>query len=163
MWKLSSLSTRQRTVAVVCIVVAAIAASFTVPRFFVLSLTASLHKRLYLIDDDTSRIRCGDFVLFRHSSVATRGIEQTMVKHVRCDEGDELVVDRNKVLTCNGEYIGRAKDTALNGMKLQHFVWNGKVPAGMFLPMGEHKDSFDGRYYGFISKAKVLKKAHPVF
>lgn len=163
MWKLSSLSKRQRFFAVSCIVVAAITASFTLPRFFVLSLTASLHKRLYLIDDDTSQIGRGDFVLFRHSSVATRGIEQTMVKLVRCDEGDVLRVDNNKVLTCNGEYIGRAKDTALNGMKLQHFVWNGKVPAGLFLPMGEHKDSYDGRYYGFIAKSKVLKKAHPVF
>ncbi|ANA41846.1 peptidase (plasmid) [Geobacter anodireducens] len=133
------------------------------PRFFVVSLTASLHKRLYLIDEDTSKIKRGDFVLFRHSSVATRGIEQTMIKLVRCDEGDELAVDRSKVLTCNGEYIGRAKDAALNGMRLQNFVWNGKVPAGMFLPMGEHKDSYDGRYYGFIPKAKVLKKAHPVF
>lgn len=163
MCKLSSLNTKQRLFVIGTLVVASVIASFTFPKFFVISLTGSLSKRLYWLDRDVTCVKRGDYVLFTHSNVATQFKEQTMVKLVRCDEGDDLEVDKNKVLTCNGEYIGRAKDSALNGTRLQNFVWNGKVPAGMFLPMGEHKDSYDGRYYGFIAKVKVLKKAHPVF
>ena len=163
MFRLSSLDVKQRALVALCLAVVAVTVSFTVPRYFVFSLTGSLARRLYWVDKDVSNIKRGDYVLFRHSDVATQFEEQTMIKLVRCEEGDDLQVDKNKVLTCNGEYIGRAKDTALNGIKLQNFVWHGKIPAGMFLPMGEHKDSYDGRYYGFIAKAKVLKKAHPVF
>lgn len=163
MSKLSNLSAKQRGILVGCIVIVAVAGSFTIPRYFVISITASLSKRLYWLDEDVRTVKKGDFVTFRHSNVATRFKEQSMIKLVRCDEGDELRVDNNKVLTCNGEYIGKAKDEALNGTKLQHFVWNGMIPKGMFLPMGEHKDSYDGRYYGFISKSEVLAKAHPVF
>jgi signal peptidase I len=163
MSRLSSLDTKERALIAVCLAIVAVAVSFTVPCYFAFSLTGSLAKRLYWVDGDVSHIKRGDFVIYRHSNVATQFKEQTLIKMVRCDEGDDLVVDRDKVLTCNGEYVGQAKDTALNGTKLQNFVWNGKVPAGMFLPMGEHKDSYDGRYYGFVAKADVLKKAHPVF
>ncbi len=137
--------------------------SFTIPRFFAFSLTESLGRRIFWVSKDATNIKRGDYVIYRHSNVATQFKEQSMIKLVRCNEGDDLEVDDHKVLTCNGEYIGRAKDTALNGTRLQNFIWHGKIPAGMFLPMGEHKDSYDGRYYGFIAKANVLKKAHPVF
>ncbi|ABL01358.1 type IV secretory protease (plasmid) [Pelobacter propionicus DSM 2379] len=128
-----------------------------------MSITKSLSHRLYWLDKDTAKIKYGDYVLFRHSDVATQFIEQTMIKLVKCDEGDVLTVNEKKELYCNNAFIGRAKDKALNGKKLVNFVWNGPVPPGMFLPMGDHKDSYDGRYYGFLPKSKVLKKAHPVF
>lgn len=163
MCKLSNHNKKRRVVFVGIFTVACVVASFTFPKLFVVSLTGSLSKRLFWLDRDVATVNRGDYVLFRHSNIATQYKEQTMVKLVRCDEGDDLEVDSNKVLTCNGEYIGRAKATALNGTKLQNFAWHGKIPAGMFLPMGEHKDSYDGRYYGFIAKTNVLKKAHPVF
>lgn len=163
MCRLSSLSKKQRFAVLGIIVLVSVAFSFSVPTLFAVSLTASLGKRVYWLDKNVSSIKRGDYVIYRHSNIATQFKEQSMIKLIRCDEGDELEVDRNKVLTCNGEYIGRAKETALNGTKLQNFVWHGQIPAGMFLPMGEHKDSYDGRYYGFIAKVNVLEKAHPVF
>jgi type IV secretory pathway protease TraF len=86
-----------------------------------------------------------------------------MLKKVVCDEGDILTVDNDKRFFCNGVYVGKAKDRALDGSALTNFVWNGPVPPGMILAMGEHKDSYDGRYYGFVQKTSVLNKAHPVF
>ncbi len=154
---------KRRFFKVGAIVLVAVAVSFTLPRFFVVSLTGSLDKRLFWLSRDVKNVKRGDYVLYRHSNVATHFKEQTMIKHVRCDEGDVLDVDKGKSLTCNGEFIGHAKDTALNGTKLQNFVWHGKIPAGEFLPMGEHKDSYDGRYYGFIEKSKITYKAVPIF
>lgn len=163
MCKLSNLSKKQRLVVFGIVVLALAAICFRAAGFFAVSLTASLGKRLYWLDKNVSQIKRGDYVIYRHSNIATEFKEQSMIKLVCCDEGDDLEVDNKKVLTCNGEFIGRAKETALNGTKLKNFVWNGKIPAGMFLPMGEHQDSYDGRYYGFIAKANVVKKAHPVF
>jgi signal peptidase I/conjugal transfer pilin signal peptidase TrbI len=29
--------------------------------------------------------------------------------------------------------------------------------------MGEHKDSYDSRYFGFVDKSRILARAYPIF
>jgi signal peptidase I/conjugal transfer pilin signal peptidase TrbI len=29
--------------------------------------------------------------------------------------------------------------------------------------MGQHKDSYDSRYFGFVDKNRILAKAYPIF
>ena len=139
------------------------AACLTLPRFFCFALPPSLYHKLFWVDRDTRKISRGDYVLYRHSDKHTGDRNLQMVKKVVCAEGDILTVDSAKKYFCNGQYLGKAKDRALNGSPLTNFVWNGPVPSGMILAMGEHKDSYDGRYYGFVKKTAVLNKAHPVF
>lgn len=160
---LKLLNRRQLLITVVVMVMAVPALCLTLPRYFCVALPPSLFHKLFWIDRNTSRIGRGDYVLFSHRDMATRGRTMLMVKLVGCNEGDMLTVDNIKRYYCNGEYIGRAKDKGLNGTPLRNFDWNGPVPAGKILPMGQHKDSYDGRYYGFIAKSEVKGKAHPVF
>jgi conjugal transfer pilin signal peptidase TrbI len=160
---LKSLSRRQLLAAAIAMVILVPAACFTLPRFFCVALPPSLFHVLFWIDKDVREIRRGDYVIYQHEDPAKKGRALTMVKIARCVDGDMLTVDNIKRYFCNGEYIGTAKGLALNGQPLRNFPWNGPVPKGMILPMGEHKDSYDGRYYGFIAKSEVKSKAKPVF
>lgn len=151
---------RLKTAFVVAALVTAF--SFTVPRCFCFALPKSLNHWLFWKVREKGEIRRGDYVLYDHSDKATGWKSLRMIKLVACNEGDILsVVD--KKFYCNGAYLGKAKDKALNGTPLQSFVWEGPVPKGKILALGEHRDSYDSRYYGFISKSKILCKACPVF
>jgi type IV secretory pathway protease TraF len=162
MLKISSLE-KKRLIKVIILMTGISAASLTLPRFFCFALPPSLSHKLFWVDRDIRTISRGDYVLYTHSDKRTGERALKMVKKVVCDEGDILTVDSGKRYYCNGVYLGKAKDRALNGSLLTNFVWNGPVPHGMILPMGEHKDSYDGRYYGFVQKTAVSTKAHPVF
>jgi len=158
-----SLSHRELLLLAVALVLVIPALCLILPRYFCVALPPSLFHKFFWVDSDTSRIGRGDYVMFMHRDMATRGRTMQMVKLVGCNAGDVLTVDNIKRYYCNGEYIGRAKDRALNGQLLRNFAWNGPVPPGKILPMGQHKDSYDGRYYGFIAKSEIKSKAHPVF
>jgi type IV secretory pathway protease TraF len=146
-----------------CILAACFAFSFTLGHFFSFAFPPSLSHKLFWVDRDIRKISRGDYVSYTHSDIHTGNRSLQMIKIVVCDEGDILTVDRGKKYFCNGIYLGKAKDRALDGSILTNFVWNGPIPSGMLLPMGEHKDSYDGRYYGFVKKTAVFSKAHPVF
>jgi signal peptidase I/conjugal transfer pilin signal peptidase TrbI len=88
---------------------------------------------------------------------------EDVMKILGCNEGDLLTVDAEKKFYCNGEYLVRAKDISLKGEPLQHFVFNGTIPKGVMFVMGQHKDSFDSRYFGFVDKSRILAKAYPIF
>lgn len=85
------------------------------------------------------------------------------MKIIGCDEGEVLTVDANKYFYCNGEYLVKAKDLSLKGEMLQHFIFNGKIPEGFMFVMGQHKDSYDSRYFGLLEKTRVIAKAYPLF
>lgn len=88
---------------------------------------------------------------------------EDMMKLVGCNEGDLLTVDAEKKFYCNGEYLVRAKDFSLKGEPLQHFAFNGKIPKRAMFVIGEHKDSYDSRYFGFVDKSRILARAYPIF
>jgi signal peptidase I/conjugal transfer pilin signal peptidase TrbI len=76
--------------------------------------------------------------------------------------GDHLkTLDR--LYYCNGEFLGWAKEYSLKGERVENFVYDGVVPTGNIFVMGEHKDSFDSRYFGFIEAMDVAAIGHPVY
>lgn len=85
------------------------------------------------------------------------------LKRVECDEGEQLSVDESKTYFCSGRYLGRAKDRSRAGEAVRHFCFNGVVPAGKMFVMGDHIDSYDSRYIGFVDKAEVVGRAWPIF
>jgi len=130
------------------------------------TLTPSLKHRIYWLTRNPDRVVRGDYVLFRHKELSDRmGMKKTedVMKILGCNEGDLLTVDAEKKFYCNGEYLVRAKDISLKGEPLQHFVFNGQIPKGVMFVMGQHKDSYDSRYFGFVDKNRILAKAHPIF
>lgn len=148
--------------AILCLLVA----GTLLPYKFSVTMTPSLKHRVYWLIRHPDYVGKGEYVLFRHKELADRlGMQklEEMMKLIGCDEGDQLIVDAEKKFYCNGEYLVRAKDFSLKGESLQHFVFNGRVPKGAMFVMGEHKDSYDSRYFGFVDKSRILAKAYPIF
>ena len=98
-----------------------------------------------------------------------------IVKRVGCLAGDELLV-KGKDYYCikkGGEgsiFLGTAKERARNGMKVEQFNPCGegnecrvKVPEGHIFVIGDHKDSYDSRYFGWVSYERVITVAKPIF
>ncbi len=130
------------------------------------TLTPSLKHRVYWLVRNPERVVRGDYVLFQgRDLIARMGVTKTeeMLKLVGCDEGDLLTVTGEKKFFCNGEYLVRAKDLSLKGALLQHFVFNRTIPTGYMFVMGQHRDSYDSRYFGLVEKSRIRAKAYPLF
>lgn len=125
------------------------------------SWTPSLSERVFWLEAPVD-LKSGDVVVFRRKDRATRGNNLDLLKRVACVEGDLLQV-RNRSYFCNGRFLGAAKETALSGEPVANFIFSGTVPTGRIFVMGDHKDSYDSRYYGFIDKREIKAKALAIF
>ena len=157
-----------------------------IPGRFSVTTTPSLVHRIYLISriSDAREIRKDSYVLFTmrntymsngqaidvmgkvpphqnhkggHMAAAT-----PVMKIARCLPGEQLKVS-GRMYYCNGHYLGRAKEYSLRGEKVDNFVFDDGVPPGKIFVMGEHKDSLDSRYFGFIEATDVIAIGHPVY
>lgn len=148
--------------AITCLLVA----GTLLPYKISVTLTPSLKHRVYWLTRNPDHVGRGEYVLFHDKELAAKiGMKKSedMMKLVGCNEGEMLTVDAEKKFYCNGEYLVRAKDFSLKGEPLQHFTFNGTVPKGAMFVMGEHKDSYDSRYFGFVDKSRILARAYPIF
>jgi len=148
------------------------------------TLTKSLSKRAfwYVQDDHRRAIKTGEYVVFNHfvprpahskDTFIERSVfsmftskdpmmKLTFIKRVGCSAGETLTVDGDYYY-CNGTYLGRAKHRSRAGEKVEPFHFSGAVPAGMIFAIGDHPDSFDSRYYGFIPRDQILEVAWPLY
>lgn len=85
-----------------------------------------------------------------------------VIKRVSCVPGERLET-RGRDYYCNGMFLGRAKEVGRKGQKLDNFAFNGTVPEDRMFVTGDHPDSYDSRYWGFLSKEEVTASANPLF
>jgi signal peptidase I/conjugal transfer pilin signal peptidase TrbI len=157
-----------------------------IPSRFSVTMTPSLVHRIYLISriTDAREIKKDSYVLFTlrnkymrngqpvdvMSTVVLRekhangkpSLPAPVMKIARCIPGEYLRVEDGRYY-CNSEYLGTAKEYSLRGEKVEHFVYDGIVPEGKLFVMGEHRDSFDSRYFGFIEVTDVTAIGHAVW
>ena len=157
-----------------------------IPSRFSVTTTPSLVHRVYLISriSDAREIKKNSYVLFSmHNNYISNGqpvdvmstvlLEQKhkdgrlpiitpVMKIARCISGEHLKVSDRRYY-CNNEYLGTAKEYSLRGEKVDNFIYDGIVPEGRIFVMGQHKDSFDSRYFGFIEAKDVTAIGHPVY
>ena len=109
------------------------------------------------------RFKHGDYVLFRQYVPAPVNRTVGIAKRVECIAGDTLRSDNNGDYYCNGRYLGRAKKYLAAGTQLRAFLYDGLVPIGEIFVCGDHKDSYDSRYFGFIRASRVEEQWFPIF
>ena len=130
------------------------------------AVTGSLRYKLFWTDlaPDVSKISKGSYVRFElHHPLLVNPVTHMAIKEVVCAGGDSLRVDDHKQYFCNEQALGAAKDKALTGALLKHFVFNGVVPQDALFVMGHHKDSLDSRYVGFVNRSMVKQIAYPLY
>lgn len=143
-------------------VVAAVAAlvGLFIGKKLIFANTPSLSYRMFFKMSPAEANR-GDYVMFALKNDRFHG-NSNLVKVIACAEGDILVVDGTDYY-CNDVYLGSAKEFSLKGEKLNRFVYSGVMPEELLFVMGENKDSYDSRYFGFVEKNRVEAKAYPLF
>jgi conjugal transfer pilin signal peptidase TrbI len=138
-------------------------AGAVIPSRFAVNPTPSLKTTLFLLRNSPGAVGKGDYVVFRLGYTDPYVQDRKLVKRVTCDEGENLVV-KGRDYWCNGrEYLGRAKERTLKGERLKSFTYSGVIPKGFCFVSGDHKDSYDSRYWGFLAKKDVSALAYPLF
>lgn len=136
------------------------------------SATNSVGYHVFYVVYDPKHIKRGDYVIFTINPQKIKVKEvrnelkkfntHRLVKQVACMPNDNLTV-KGYSFYCNGKYLCKAKKKALDGEKLTRFVYNGKVPEGFVFVMGKDRNSFDSRYFGFVSLRRIVGIAYPIF
>ena len=151
------------------IVISALFTGFVIPSKFSVTTTPSLVHRVYFIrgKPDGKESLKGKYVLFHLPAqyIPARYADKKhlpVIKRVECEGGDTLKV-RERSFFCNGIYLGEAKLYSLTGESLEHFISEGTIPEGEVFVMGDHKDSLDSRYFGFLETNDIRAVVLPVF
>ena len=153
-----------KRVAVSLAAVSALVFGLLVPERIVVAISPSLDHRIFVVVRGFSpdEIRKGDYVVFTaRSHYIKNGIPSRLLKKVSCVSG-EMIETKAREYYCDGKYLGMAKSYSLKGEPVDSFAYSGPVPEGMLFVMGNHPDSFDSRYLGFIERRNVESIAHPL-
>lgn len=135
----------------------------SIPGRLVVSPTPSDHKHVFLRLDPKT-VEVGDYVVFPAKTHLVDQCRQgcLLLKKVVCGPRQRLEV-KGRDFFCDGKYLGRAKEKSKKGLPVEPFSWEGEIPEGKFFVMGEHEDSYDSRYFGFIDSRAVVARAVPLF
>ncbi|MGL5779513.1 signal peptidase I [Cetobacterium sp.] len=134
-------------------------------RYFVLNLSPSMQKGIYLLKE-IDELKKGDVVVLNIPSnikeiLYSRGYLpkniKTLLKEVVAVEGDKVHVTYNK-LYINGEFKGEIAEVDPKGRALVSYVKDGVLKSGEVFLLGKGKNSFDSRYFGAVEKNEILKK-----
>lgn len=141
-----------------------------IPSRFSLTVSKSLDHRLFFLSPRSSNeiihVKEGSYVLFEIDHPLIAELIKTAktnraIKRVVCLPGSTLKVEKRDYY-CDGRSLGRAKEYTSKGVKVDNFIFNGVVPKGSYFVMGEHPDSFDSRYFGFIENSIIMALAYPI-
>jgi conjugative transfer signal peptidase TraF len=144
------------------------------------NLTPSVPVGLYIANHYIGAIKRGQIVSFGpHNAAALYGFQRgwikpggTYIKRVGAIVGDLVCVDNELTITTNEsgklgtlKRIGLVAEVDRNGRPLPHELEGcHRVPAGYFLPVGDGlPNSYDGRYYGFVSVLAVQATLSPMW
>ena len=138
------------------------------PKFY-LNASASVPRGLYMVSSDANYGR-GDLVFAALSPTiaslaASRGYLVSgipVLKRVAGLKGDSVCRD-GFLIRVNGRIAVTAKLADARGRSLP--VWNGCLRLGeddVFL-LGDHSDSFDGRYFGLLKRRQIIGKAAQIW
>lgn len=140
-------------------------AGMLIPSRFAVTLTPSTDHRIFFLKKGPMReeLEKGSYVMFDiRSGYIDHGASHGVIKRIACAEGGQLSTEGD-TFYCEGRKVAVAKSRSFAGVKLPRFDFSGKVPAGMIFVAGEHRDSFDSRYFGFLRKEEVKALAYPLF
>ncbi len=133
------------------------------PRHVGISESRSLtHTVFFLSHDHPAEIGRGEYLQFGLKDDPHVG-DRILIKRVVGVPGDELETTADGRCLVNGVAVCVAKPYSLKGERLAWFKFSGRIPSGRYFVCGEHKDSYDSRYFGLVDGRDVVSMAYPVF
>ena len=144
---------------------ALVAAGMLIPSRFAVSITPSTEHRIFFLKKGppTGELKKGAYVMLNiRSKYVGHGTPYLVIKRIACT-GGEVLNTVGRSFYCNGREIAVAKDLSLKGEDLPRFRYTGEIPSDSVFVTGQHRDSFDSRYFGFLRKTEVKAVAYPLF
>jgi signal peptidase I len=147
-----------------------------IPNYFAVTTTPSLDKRIFFIvkSRQIEKLKKGDYVMFSLLKSKPEGDlpaklvrmikdegEDSQIKKIGCVAGEELKNIGNEYY-CKNKLIAKAKEYSLGGERLKKFEFSGKIPEGEMFLVGDHVDSYDSRYFGFIKATDIIATLYPL-
>jgi len=143
---------------------ALVAAGMLIPSRFAVSITPSTEHRIFFLKKGPppGELKKGAYVMLNiRSEYVDHGTPRLVIKRIACSGGEVLnAVGRS--FYCDGREIAVAKDLSLKGEELPRFHYRGKIPVDAVFVTGQHRDSFDSRYFGFVRNEEVKAVAYPL-
>ena len=134
-----------------------------IPGRLIRAKSNSVNYSLFYKKEVSIPLKKGQYVVVPHQSpLINHGQPCKLIKRVACAEGDTLI-SKEALFYCNNEPIGRAKPFSLEGVPLPYFQYKGVIPQGKIFICGDHKDSYDSRYFGFKEVDDVEAIGVPLF
>lgn len=129
------------------------------------SITPSLPYYVFFIDKTNTKVVKNDLVAFYYpgQNVYSFQTGEEFVKIAICLPNEILTVNTNLEYFCNGKKISQAKKEDSKGKKLTPFLFNGSIPKDKYFVIGTHPNSWDSKYWGFVSKDSIFAKAKGIF
>lgn len=156
---------KKKLVFLLIMIMSLTAAGAMIPSHFMVALSPSVKYRIFYYKSNfqQSDLHNGTYVVFdMYTKLHKNCWPCQVVKKIGCAEGDNLYVDKNNFYHCNNEYMGTTQPFTKTGVPLYPFYFNGSVPQGKLFIIGDHEDSYDSKYMGFINKSDVKAVALPV-
>ncbi|MFZ3461480.1 signal peptidase I [Vibrio harveyi] len=126
----------------------------------VIPVTDSIQPHVLWLTSDA--IKKGDYVTFPFQHPFINDNKPSfLTKKVACVAGDRLEV-RGGAVYCNDEIKAVTNLNIVQNPKVTMFAFDGVIPEGKVLVLGEHPRSFDSRYYGLVNLDE-MQKSIPLF
>jgi len=135
-------------------------AFFLQPRYKIaLQTDYSVHFLIGMMDRINKEPLKGQYFAFNF--LAVQGDPRygwQFVKKLGCAEGEKLESKgpEGRDFYCNGEYLGTAKHFSKEGRPLKAFQYNGLIPKGYLFAVGETRDSYDSKFWGFVNNQWII-------
>ena len=158
------------------VIILIVIAGAAIPNYFAVTTTPSLNKRIFFIikSKQIEKLKTGDYVMFSllkskpESDLPPKLVrmikddgEDSEIKKIGCAAGEELKNIGNEFY-CKNKLIAKAKEYSLGGERLKKFEFSGTIPEGNMFLVGDHIDSYDSRYFGFIKVKDIIATVYPL-
>lgn len=115
-----------------------------------------------IVDRGDKEVKYGKYYAFVFHSQGHPRDGRDFVKKAVCLPGEDLA-SAGQAFFCNGMFFATALDRDSKGKVLQKFKYSGIVPQNMYFVIGDHAESFDSRYWGFVDRQWIIGRVYPLF
>ncbi|MBW9241020.1 signal peptidase I [Pseudomonas carnis] len=123
-----------------------------------------LNWRVFVVDRYDTKVDRDKIYAFRSTQMEPFFPNGTkIIKYVRGIPGDRVTVGK-EVISVNGTSRGEGLLLAARlGKPENRYIRDEIIPENMFWFMGTSHDSFDSRYWGYVSSSDVVGRAYPIW
>ena len=121
----------------------------------------SVNFILGLLDKKDNVIEKDQYVAFFFKAVNNERYGKHFVKKVAC-LGGEYLKNKGRDFYCGEKYIGTAKLFDKQGNPAGLFEYSGKIEESKLFVIGETRDSYDSKYWGFVDKHWIRGRVYKI-